>query len=264
MDLQPIDRLVDLHGRTAIVTGGAVGIGQGIVRRLCEAGAHVVIADADHEAGEGLAKELRHHGLAATAVQTFVEDEASVTELVDITVGVHGSVDVLVNNAGIFPATTVLEMSAAEFDRVLAVNLRGVFLCCREVARQQVRLGRGGRIVNVTSVDALHPSMVGLAHYDASKHGAWGFTKNLALELAPHGIWVNAVAPGGVTTPGTQHMALSEGAQQAAAGAAGVPVPLGRMGDPDEVARAVLFLSSDLAGYMTGSQVVVDGGLLLT
>ncbi|HET8560748.1 MAG TPA: SDR family NAD(P)-dependent oxidoreductase [Marmoricola sp.] len=263
MDLAPISHLIDLHGRTAVVTGGAMGIGQAIVARLCEAGAHVVIADADREAAEATAKDLRTRGLAATAVQTFVEDEASVAELVEITAGVHGSIDVLVNNAGIFPATPVLEMDTAEFDRVIAVNLRGVFLTCKYVAAQQVRLGLGGRIVNVTSVDALHPSMVGLAHYDASKHGVWGFTKNLARELAPHGIWVNAVAPGGILTPGSMHMQIPDAALATGAADAVGRIPMGRMGDPDEIARAVLFLSSDLASYMTGSHLVVDGGMLL-
>jgi 2-deoxy-D-gluconate 3-dehydrogenase len=238
-----------------------MGIGQAVVRRLCEAGAHVVVADSDHEAGEATAKELRTRGLAATSVRTFVEDEASVTELVDITVGVHGGIDILVNNAGIFPAKPVLEMTVEDFDHVLAVNLRGVFLCSREVARHQIGLGHGGRIVNITSVDALHPSMVGLAHYDASKHGVWGFTKNLARELAPHGIWVNAVAPGGVLTPGAMHMQTAAAPQLADELAA--RLPMGRMGDPDDIARAVLFLGSDLASYITGTQLVVDGGMLL-
>jgi 2-deoxy-D-gluconate 3-dehydrogenase len=223
----------------------------------------VVIADADHEAGEAAAKELRTRGLAATAVHTCVEDEESVCELVRITVGAHGGIDVLVNNAGIFPSVPVLDMGVEQFDRVVAVNLRGVFLCSRYVAREQVRRGAGGRIVNVTSVDALHPSMVGLAAYDASKHAVWGFTKNLALELAPHRIWVNALAPGGVLTPGVAAMQQAPGADTDQAQDLMAQLPMGRMGEPDEIARAALFLSSDLSSYMTGSQVVVDGGLLL-
>lgn len=262
MEHTPISDLVDLRGRTAIVTGGAMGIGQAVARRLCEAGAYLVIADADREAGEATAKELRTRGLGATAVQTFVEDEASVTELVANTVADHGSVDILVNDAGIFPAVPVLEMDTTQFDHVVAVNLRGVFLCCKHVSQQLVRLGKGGRFVNVTSVDAVHPSMVGLAAYDASKHAVWGFTKNLALELAPHGIWVNAVAPGGVLTPGVMHMQAGRGSQDAA-GDPAAHIPMHRLGDPDDIARAVLFLASDLSSYMTGAQVVVDGGMLL-
>jgi 2-deoxy-D-gluconate 3-dehydrogenase len=123
-----------------------------------------------------------------------------------------------------------------------------------------VEQGRGGAIVNVTSIDALHPSMVGLAHYDASKHGVWGFTKNAALEMAPHGIRVNALAPGGVLTEGVQEMGAGTAEAIEAFSAA---IPMGRMGDPDEIARAVLFLALPLSQYMTGSQVVVDGGRLL-
>lgn len=117
--------------------------------------------------------------------------------------------------------------------------------------------GRGGRIVNVTSIDALHPSMVGLSHYDASKHGAWGFTKNVALELAPHDIRVNAIAPGGIRTPGVGYVdpETLKGFE--------AMVPMGRMGDPDEIGRVALFLASELSSYMTGAQVVVDGGRLL-
>jgi 2-deoxy-D-gluconate 3-dehydrogenase len=120
-----------------------------------------------------------------------------------------------------------------------------------------IEQGRGGRIVNITSIDALHPSMVGLAHYDASKHGAWGFTKNVALELAPHGIWVNAIAPGGIATPGTG------GVDDEQMDAFARLIPMGRIGDPDEIGRAALFLASELSSYMTGAQIVVDGGRLL-
>ena len=117
--------------------------------------------------------------------------------------------------------------------------------------------GRGGRIINITSIDALHPSMIGLAHYDASKHGAWGFTKNVALELARHGIWVNAIAPGGVKTPGVGNID-----DDVMAGFERV-IPMHRVGDPDEIGRVALFLASELSSYMTGTQVVVDGGRLL-
>lgn len=260
--------LLDLHERTAIVTGGAQGIGRGIVERLAEAGASVVIADADLEAAETTAKELaaRHRSVLATYVD--VGDPDDVHELVADTIGWRGQVDVLVNNAGIFPTVPVLDMTPDDFDRVIHTNLRGVFLCSREVALRMRHQGSGGRIINVTSVDALHPSSVGLAHYDASKHGVWGFTKNLALELAPHRIWVNAIAPGAIATPGVAAM-------QAVGAPAGVDpaaileaflakVPMGRMGAPDDVARAALFLASDLASYITGAQLVVDGGVLLS
>ena len=259
--------LIDLTGRTAIVTGGAMGIGRGIVERLAEAGAAVVIADADRETAESTAKELTEHGRSVLAQYVDVGDPHDVQQLVAATIGWRGRVDILVNNAGIFPNVPVLDMSPDDFDRVIRTNLRGVYLCSREAALRMRGQDTGGRIVNVTSVDALHPSGIGLAHYDASKHGVWGFTKNLALELAPHGIWVNAVAPGAIATPGVAN-------QQAAGGRSGADpqamldaflaqIPMGRMGAPDDIARAVLFLASDLASYATGTQIVVDGGRLL-
>jgi 2-deoxy-D-gluconate 3-dehydrogenase len=168
-----------------------------------------------------------------------------------------GGIDILVNNAGIYPMVPLADLDAATFRHVLDVNLTGLFLCTKHASARMIEQGRGGRIVNVTSIDALHPSMVGLSHYDASKHGAWGFTKNVALDLAPHGIWVNAVAPGGIMTPGTGEM------DEENMRAFEAMIPMGRLGEPDDIARAVLFLASELASYMTGSQIVVDGGRLL-
>jgi 2-dehydro-3-deoxy-D-gluconate 5-dehydrogenase len=141
---------------------------------------------------------------------------------------------------------------------VLRVNLVGMFLCMKAAAEQMIVQDRGGKIINVTSVDAVHPSMVGLAHYDASKHGAWGLTKNVALELSEHGISVNAIAPGAVATPGTGVASVQDAIDETVAG-----IPMHRMADPDEMGRVALFLASDLASYMTGSQVVADGGMLL-
>jgi len=270
MTLSPptLAELLDLHGRTAIVTGGAMGIGRGIVERLAEAGASVVIADADLEAAESTAKELTDRGRSVMAMYADVGDPDDVHKLVADTIGWRGRVDILVNNAGIFPSVPVLDMSPEDFDRVIHTNLRGVFLCSREAALRMRSQDGGGRIINVTSVDALHPSGVGLAAYDASKHGAWGFTKNLALELAPHGIWVNAIAPGAIATPGVatiQAAGASSGVDpQAMLEAFLAQVPMKRMGAPDDIARAAVFLASDLASYITGAQIVVDGGRLLS
>jgi 2-deoxy-D-gluconate 3-dehydrogenase len=250
--------LIDLRGRTAIVTGGAMGIGRGIVDRLHEAGADVVIADLDLGAAETAAAELdaRRAG-SALAVRLDVSEAAEVMKALAATVDRFGGLDILVNNAGIYPARTLRELDLGTFRRVLDVNLTGLFLCTQAAAEQMIEQGRGGRIINVTSIDALHPSMVGLSHYDASKHGAWGFTKNVALELAPQGIWVNAIAPGGIKTPGAGEADAETLAQFEAM------IPLGRLGDPDEIGRAALFLASDLCSYMTGAQIVVDGGRLL-
>jgi len=254
----PLAELLDLGSQTAIVTGGAMGIGLGIARRLHEAGANVLIADINEHAAAQAAAELEaSRPDAALATQLDVADPASVERMIATAVAGFGSVDILVNNAGIYPMVALADIDADTFRHVLEVNLLGLFLCTQAAASQMVLQGRGGRIVNVTSIDALHPSMVGLAHYDASKHGAWGFTKSVALELASEGILVNAVAPGGIVTPGT---GLTDAEDLKAFAAM---IPMERLGDPDDIGRAVLFLASDLASYMTGSQIVVDGGRLL-
>ena len=261
-----VTSLLDLTGSTAIVTGAAMGIGRAIAENLARAGAAVVVADADLAAAESTVSELgAAYGVNMLAVQTDVSSESSVDHLVHETLAWKGSIDILVNNAGIYPPVPVLDMSADQFDRVIGVNLRGVFLCSRLVARQMVAQGTGGRIINVSSIDALHPSSVGLAHYDASKHGVWGFTKNLALELAPHGIWVNAIAPGGIATPGASHMQPAPGVDPAELTRQFLArIPMGRMGEADEIGTVALFLASPMASYMTGTQVVVDGGVLLS
>ncbi len=254
-----VTQLIDLSGKVALVTGAGRGIGRAIALRLAQAGAAVAVADLDADNALAVTDEIRATGGTAEAAPADVSAEADVKSVVRACVEKMGGFDVLVNNAGIFPTCPVLEMETADFDRVVSVNLRGVFLCTREAALAMVEQGRGGSIINVTSIDAVHPSMVGLAHYDASKHGVWGFTKNVALEVAPHGIRVNALAPGGVLTEGVAEMGA--GTDEAVAEFA-ARVPLGRMGAPDDIARAALFLASDLSSYMTGAQVVVDGGAL--
>lgn len=267
--MRPIEDLITLTGKTAIVTGGAMGIGLGIAYRLAEAGARVAVVDIDEETAEFAAQQLVADGLEAMAVTVDVSDEASVRRMVETVVDAYDAIDVLVNNAGIFPNVLVMNMTADDFRRVIDINLHGVFLCTKLVAERMIERGQGGRIINVTSIDALHPSSAGLAHYDASKHGVWGFTKNVALELAPDRIWVNAIAPGGIVTPGVQS------AQAGAQVPKGVDmadlierftarIPMGRFGEPDDIGRAALFLASDMASYMTGSQIVVDGGVLLS
>ena len=253
----PLRDLIDLTGKTAIVTGGAMGIGLGIARRLHEAGAAVVVADLDGDAAREVVTGFeRDREGSALATRVDVSDAASVEAMVEAAESL-GDIDILVNNAGIFPMKPLVDLDLETFRHVIDVNLTGLYLCTRAVSQRMIARGHGGRIVNITSIDALHPSMVGLAHYDASKHGAWGFTKNVALELAAHGIAVNAVAPGGIRTPGTgdvdeEMLAVFE-----------QMIPMHRMGVPDDIGRAVLFLSCDLASYVTGAQLVVDGGRLL-
>jgi 2-deoxy-D-gluconate 3-dehydrogenase len=263
--MKQLQELLNLQAKAAIVTGGAKGIGRGIAYRLAEAGAKVLVADLDGATARLTAQELNDKGWTAASVKVDVSSEADVQKMIAACQEKFGSVDILVNNAGIYPPAPVAQMTADEFERVMHVNLRSVFLTTKYVAEVMKPQG-GGKIINITSIDALHPSMVGLAHYDASKHGVWGFTKNSALELAAHNILVNAIAPGGIATPGVAGMSAGASAEQmtAASVAFMAKIPLHRMGEPDEIGTVALFLASDMSAYMTGSQIVVDGGALLS
>lgn len=260
-----LTEVLSLNGRVAVITGGAKGIGLGIVRRLHEAGACIVIADMDDNAAQMEAAELnKQRADSALSFHCDVSQQSDAQGLISDTVKKFGSIDILVNNAGIFPSKTLHEITAEEFQKVIGVNLQGAFLCTKYASEQMILQGKGGKIINITSIDALHPSMVGLAHYDASKHGLWGFTKNVALELAPHNIWVNAIAPGGIATPGVAAMQVQNtDSQRQNIDAFVSKIPMQRMGEPDDIGKTALFLASDLASYMTGSQIVVDGGALL-
>lgn len=266
--MKPLQELLDLSGKVAIVTGGAKGIGAGIAYRLAEAGATVLVADLDSQTAEKTAQELVSKGFKAASLGVDVSNESDIQNLIKTCVDRFGGLDILVNNAGIYPPTPVSEMTAEQFEKVHHINLLSVFLATKYAAEAMKQRG-GGKIINITSIDALHPSMVGLAHYDASKHGEWGFTKNVALELAEHKIWVNAIAPGGIQTPGVAAMQSTmqpaPGTDpRAAVDAFMAKIPMHRMGNPDEIGTVALFLASDLASYMTGSQIVVDGGALLS
>ncbi len=264
MKLLPQADLLSLKNRVAIVTGASAGIGYGIAYRLAEAGAKVVLVAHHEDQLKKALDDLRPTGADLLPIVADVSVEHDVQHMVAKTLEVFGRIDVLVNNAGIFPYAPLQDLTAELFDRVVAVNLRGVFLCTKYVSESMIQKEQGGRIINITSIDALHPSMMGLAHYDATKHGVWGFTKNVAIELARHKIWVNAVAPGGVLTPGAAKMQGGQGADlDRNPDPPPLDVPMGRMGVPDDIAKAVLFLASDMASYMTGTQIVVDGGYLL-
>ncbi len=268
MDTTSHNQLLDLHGKTAIVTG-AVGIGYGIAYRLAEAGANVVVASRTKEQVERTVNELAGKGFSVRGAVADISIEKQVKAMVELAVAKFKTVDILVNNAGIFPTIPVMQMTLDDFERVLAINLKGAFLCTKYAAEVMIKQGKGGKVINITSIDALHPSSVGLAHYDASKHGLWGFTKNVALELAPHKIWVNAIAPGGVATPGVAkmqsgHPATSGVDQKLLLETFLKKIPMHRMGEPDDIGKVALFLASDMSSYMTGTQVVVDGGALLS
>jgi NAD(P)-dependent dehydrogenase (short-subunit alcohol dehydrogenase family) len=254
--------LVSLPGRTAVVTGAAQGFGAAIAARLAESGARVVVADRDVEGAKSKASALVAAGGAADAAEVDVADERSVAALFDLA----GQVDLLVNNAGVFSNAMATELPVSEFDRIMAVNVRGTFLCARELGQRCLASGRTATIVNVASVDALGASCEGQVHYTASKHAIAGLTKALSVELAPHGIRVNAVCPGAAMTEGAiafVRAGAPDGIDLAAqwAGIA-ARTPLGRLVEPDDVALAVLFLASDMAASVTGVLLPVDGGIL--
>jgi NAD(P)-dependent dehydrogenase (short-subunit alcohol dehydrogenase family) len=263
-----LQQLMSLDGRVAVVTGAARGIGHAIARRLAEAGATVLIGDVDASgavtAAEGIAKEFGRH---ARGVALNVLDENAIVSLADRAVSEFGRLDIWVNNAGIFPGSPTVDLLADVWDKVQDVNLRGTFLGCREAARRMiVQDPKGGVIINVASVSSFR-GRPGLAAYVASKAGVVGLTKSLGVELGKHDIRVLAVAPTGIATPGVvERKAHSSGAELARIEAlektVGAALPLGRLGVPDDIARAVVFCASDMSMLMTGSTMLVDAGAL--
>lgn len=265
----PLSDLISLAGRRAVVTGGAAGLGLAICRRMAEAGAEVLVADIDGEGAEKAARELEAAGRRATSVQCDVSREEAVRNMVRTAVERMGGIDILVNNAGVYPRIPLPQMKTEEFEAVLAVNLRGTFLCSREASVRMIEQGRGGCIINIGSIDSVHPSASELAAYDASKGGVLMLTKSMARELGQHDIRVNAIAPGGIMTGAIASHTTESSKEEARAQlrelkAFMARMVLGRMGEADEIGRVALFLASDLASYMTGSLVVVDGGYLIS
>jgi 2-deoxy-D-gluconate 3-dehydrogenase len=257
-----------LAGRSAVVTGGAMGIGLGCATWLARAGAAVLIADLDGDAAKRSAAELVDEGLIVDGIAVDVTEPDAGERLVAACVERHDVLDVLVNNAGIYPQVPMLDMDPALFDRVYELNLRALAFCSQAAGRWMRDNGRGGAIVNIASVDALHPSMVGLAAYDASKGGVLMFTRNFALEMAPHGVRVNAIAPGGIDTPGSKGPLEGSGMtaeqmEELRRGFLERRIPMRRYGVPEDIGKVAVFLASDAASYVTGEVVVADGGMLL-
>ena len=253
---RPLTDLLSLRGRTAVVTGGARGLGRAIARRLAEAGCSVLIADLDRPAAETTSEELAAQtGGTVLADGLDVGDPASISAVADTAVDRLGRLDIWVNNAGVYPSTPVLEMGDDEWERVMRINVTGTFVGAREAARRMTAAGGGGVIVNLASVAGLRGRGPNIPHYVASKHAIVGLTKQLALEFASSGIRVLAVAPTTIITPGVE-----EGLKHPPDIEARLTGPLGRAGRPDDVARVVLFCASDLAMFMTGTTLVVDGG----
>lgn len=256
METPRVASLLDFGGKVAVVTGAGSGLGRGIAARFAEAGAAVVVHYRRSARGaETLVGRIAGDGGRAVAVQGDLTREEDAARLVTSAVEAFGRLDVLVNNAGGYPQAALLEMTPAQWDEVIAINLRSTFLCTQAAARQMVHQGAGGAIVNITSIEAENPAP-GHSHYDAAKAGVLMHTRAAAQELAGHGIRVNAVAPGLVWRDGIDE-AWPDGVarwQRAA--------PLGRLGRSEDVADACLFLASPGARWITGASLTVDGGVM--
>jgi NAD(P)-dependent dehydrogenase (short-subunit alcohol dehydrogenase family) len=239
-----------LGGRVCVVTGGSQGIGEACARRFAAEGAHVVLADVADGPGQALASELK-----GQYVHCDVGDKTQVDALVAAAVQAHGRIDVLVNNAGIFKAADFLDVTEADFDAVLRVNLKGAFLAGQAAARVMAQAGRGS-IVNMSSVNGVL-TIPTIASYNVSKGGINQLTRVMALALADKGIRVNAVAPGTIATElAAKAVLTSEEAKHRIMSR----TPLKRLGEPMEIADAVAYLASDASSYVTGEILVVDGG----
>jgi 3-oxoacyl-[acyl-carrier protein] reductase len=244
-----------LKDKVAIVTGSGQGIGREIALTFAKEGAKVVVSDITEKIHE-VVKEIEALGSQALAVKCDVSKLSDAEKMVKETVKKFGRVDILVNNAGIFPFKPFTEMSEADWDKVLNVNLKGTFNCTKAVIPYMIKQ-KYGKIINISSIAGTVVGFQQLTHYCASKAGIVGFTKALALELAPYGINVNAIAPGPIETPGTQALGKEVYEQIKKA------LPIGRWGKPSEIANIALFLASEDSSLITGQCIVADGGYSL-
>jgi 3-oxoacyl-[acyl-carrier protein] reductase len=244
-----------LENKKALVTGSGRGIGKEIALRLARAGCDVGVSDIDLAAAEATAAEIKTMGRSSYALKADVSSAAEVETLFKTFLAAFQTIDIVVNNAGITRDTLIVRMKETDWNQVIDINLKSVFLCCREAARIMMR-ARSGKIINIASVVGINGN-AGQVNYSASKAGIIGITRTLAKELAGRSILVNAVAPGFIKTPMTDKLNDTERDRLIN------DVPLKHMGMPADVANAVLFLASSMADYITGEVLVVDGGLVL-
>ncbi|QGG50371.1 3-oxoacyl-[acyl-carrier-protein] reductase [Lysinibacillus pakistanensis] len=245
-----------LEGKVAVVTGASRGIGRAIALKLADEGAKVVVNYSGSQAkAEEVVARIKENGGEAIAVQASVSQTEEVTALMDTAVKTFGSLDILVNNAGITRDNLLMRMKEDEWDDVLNTNLKGVFLCTKAVTRQMMKQ-RAGRIINISSIVGVAGN-AGQANYVAAKAGVIGLTKTTAKELASRNILVNAIAPGFIETEMTDQ--LPEELKQGML----TQIPLAKLGQPEDIAKAVAFLASDDANYMTGQTLHIDGGMVM-
>jgi len=247
-----------MKGKVAIVTGGSEGIGRGIAAELAARGASVVIANRRLERGKETAAALRKEGGEVTALRCDVAKVPEIFALVEETVKRYGRVDIMVNNAGIYPPCMATEMSEEEWDRVLDINLKGTFFGAQAAARQMIEQGDGGRIINITSMTAHRPTRF-ISHYAASKNGVIGMAKVMALELSDYQITVNCISAGIIRTD-TAEAIYGQGTPEQRQEFIDLMVPLGRDGMPADIAATCALLASEQGAYITGTVIRVDGG----
>lgn len=257
--MEEILKLFHLKNKVAVVTGGAVNIGRGITLKLAAAGAKVAIfyKTSDAQALE-ISVELKKSGWEHLLLKADLTKEIEVIDAIGKVAEHFGRIDVLVNNAGVFGLSMQHELDAKSWDEVFDLNLKGLFLCSREVLKLMRKQAEGGVIVNIASINGTHPGFGSTAHYDASKGGVIAYTRSLAAEVAPFGIRVNAVAPGLVDSENLRKFAPD------LASTVEKRTPLKKLASPEDVANAVLFLASKAASHITGEIITVDGGYLLT
>ena len=256
-----LDTFFGLRGRTALVTGGAAGMGYGIARALALAGARLVIADRDAQAAEIAVAKLREAGCEARAYMIDLSKESEIAPMFDAARGYFGTVDILVNNAGSYPKYDFLQITAEQWNAVHQLNLRSLFVCMQQAVKLMLEAGRGGRIINISSVASVHPATIANAHYSASKAGVNALTRGAALEFAGKGITVNAILPGPIASDSPRDPNAPPVIGPAANPQRWIT---GRMGTIDEVAAAVLFLAGAGGAYTTGQALAVDGGFLVS
>ena len=247
--------MFDLSEKVALVTGASRGIGCSIAKTLAQNGAHVVCVSRNVSDVQSVADEITAAGGAATAVACDISDSDNVTKLVKETVVTHNHLDILVNNAGVTRDNLLMRMSEDDWNTVLNINLKAAFIAIKAAARTMIKQ-RKGRIINISSVVGLMGN-AGQVNYAASKAGLIGLTKSTARELAPRGITANCIAPGYVATDMTNE--LGDEVQESL----NVKIPLGRIGQVEDIAYAVAFLASDEAEYITGQTLAVDGGIVM-
>lgn len=250
---------MDLKNKVALVTGSRRGIGQGIALALAQAGANVAVTDIDQADCQKVVDQIKEIGQDGLAIKLDVTSREEVEKAIKMTVEKFSKIDILVNNAGIAQLKPFLELTEADWDRTLGINLKGMFLCSQAAAKEMVK-NKYGKIVNIASIASgqVGIGFLNTAHYCASKGGVTALTEALALELAPYGINVNAIGPGVIETPMTQDILADEAAKKGML----MRIPKGRLGQPKDVASAVVFLASDEADYITGATLFVDGGWL--